>query len=82
LSTVPGETNGQERTNNTRFCAIVTLQISGVVSPDKALAIGPSATPRHFAAALGIADWEVPASERLILHEGTEAALLAVRNAP
>jgi hypothetical protein len=69
-------------TNNSRYRAIVTLQISGVVSPDKALAIGPSATPRSFAAALGITDWEVPAGECLILHEGTEAALLAVRNAP
>jgi len=69
-------------TNNTRYRAIVTLQISGLISPDKALSIGPPATPRHVAAALGIADWEVPPGERLILHEGTEAALLAVRNAP
>ena len=68
-------------TNNTRTRAIVTLQISGLDNPEQALAIGSPATLRRFGAGLGITDWEVAAGERLVLLQGTQAEVLAVRNA-
>jgi hypothetical protein len=70
-------------TNNTRFSAIVTVDVSGVVDPKNALKIiAVDAADRELEASVGHHDLLVEAGKTLDVMQGTTATLFAVRSCP
>lgn len=70
-------------TNNTRFSAIVTVEVSSVVDSKNALKIvTPDAAESKLVAGIGHHDFLIEAGKALDVMEGTAAKLFSVRSCP
>ena len=67
--------------NNTRYRAIVTVQVQSTENPKKALQIGSKA-PLVCEAELGFTDCDVGPGESIVLINNTQATIVTIRNAP
>lgn len=68
--------------NNTRFKALVTLQVQSTENPAEALSIGGKLAKKIAAQPGSVIDWEVAPGDGITLLNNTAATIVGVRNAP
>ena len=67
--------------NHTRFDAVVTIRLTAVQDPAKALLLGIESAMKPCALTVGVHDLTIPAGAVLDLPDGTTAEFLASRRA-